>query len=122
MGRDAEEEGGKQGRQALAAPGTWAASSLRSAVSSLAESGLDYYPPSQYLLPVLEQDGAQNSQDSTDGPADRFSREEVEWQVRFACPLAPGEQALGIGGLLRAAAHRVLHQTKIRLHQTGVLG
>ncbi|XP_070286723.1 E3 ubiquitin-protein ligase LRSAM1 isoform X1 [Myotis yumanensis] len=48
------------------------------------ESGLDYYPPSQYLLPVLEQDGAQNSQDSPDGPADRFSREEVEWQNRFS--------------------------------------
>ncbi|XP_006768604.1 PREDICTED: E3 ubiquitin-protein ligase LRSAM1 isoform X2 [Myotis davidii] len=48
------------------------------------ESGLDYYPPSQYLLPVLEQDGAQNSQDSPDGPADRFSKEEVEWQNRFS--------------------------------------
>lgn len=69
-----------------------------SAVSSLAESGLEYYPPSQYLLPVLEQDGAQNSQDSPDGPADRLSREEVEWQVRCACPLAPGERALVTGG------------------------
>lgn len=46
------------------------------------ESGLDYYPPSQYLLPVLEQDGAENTQDSPDGPASRFSREEAEWQVR----------------------------------------
>uniref|UniRef100_A0A9L0TSW9 E3 ubiquitin-protein ligase LRSAM1 n=1 Tax=Equus caballus TaxID=9796 RepID=A0A9L0TSW9_HORSE len=44
------------------------------------ESGLEYYPPSQYLLPVLEQDGAENSRDSPDGPTDRFSREEVEWQ------------------------------------------
>ncbi|XP_016019193.2 E3 ubiquitin-protein ligase LRSAM1 isoform X1 [Rousettus aegyptiacus] len=48
------------------------------------ESGLEYYPPSQYLLPVLEQDGAETSQDSPDGPTDRFSREEVEWQNRFA--------------------------------------
>uniref|UniRef100_A0A8C0X8I1 E3 ubiquitin-protein ligase LRSAM1 n=1 Tax=Castor canadensis TaxID=51338 RepID=A0A8C0X8I1_CASCN len=48
------------------------------------ESGLDFYPPSQYLLPVLEQDGAENSQDSPDGPRDRFSREEVEWQNRFS--------------------------------------
>ncbi|XP_037653929.1 E3 ubiquitin-protein ligase LRSAM1 isoform X2 [Choloepus didactylus] len=48
------------------------------------ESGLDYYPPSQYLLPVLEQDGAENPQDSPDGPTDRFSREEVEWQNRFS--------------------------------------
>ncbi|XP_034350660.1 E3 ubiquitin-protein ligase LRSAM1 isoform X2 [Arvicanthis niloticus] len=48
------------------------------------ESGLDYYPPSQYLLPVLEQDGAENSQDSPDGPTSRFSREEAEWQNRFS--------------------------------------
>ncbi|ELK07213.1 E3 ubiquitin-protein ligase LRSAM1 [Pteropus alecto] len=48
------------------------------------ESGLEYYPPSQYLLPVLEQDGAETSQDSPDGPTDRFSREEVEWQNRFS--------------------------------------
>ncbi|XP_036769766.2 E3 ubiquitin-protein ligase LRSAM1 isoform X5 [Manis pentadactyla] len=48
------------------------------------ESGLEYYPPSQYLLPVLEQEGAENSQDSPDGPSDRFSREEVEWQNRFS--------------------------------------
>uniref|UniRef100_A0A5F9CYM1 Leucine rich repeat and sterile alpha motif containing 1 n=1 Tax=Oryctolagus cuniculus TaxID=9986 RepID=A0A5F9CYM1_RABIT len=50
------------------------------------ESGLEYYPPSQYLLPVLEQDGAgaEPSRDSPDGPADRWSREEVEWQNRFS--------------------------------------
>ncbi|XP_052038178.1 E3 ubiquitin-protein ligase LRSAM1 [Apodemus sylvaticus] len=48
------------------------------------ESGLDYYPPSQYLLPVLEQDGAESSQDSPDGPTSRFSREEAEWQNRFS--------------------------------------
>lgn len=116
-----KKEGGKGSRRwPLQVPGlpppSW------SAVSSLAESGLEYYPPSQYLLPVLEQDGAQNSQDSPDGPSDRFSREEVEWQVRCACLLAPGERALGIGGMLRAGAHRLLHQTKIRLHQTGMLG
>ena len=51
---------------------------------SLAESGLEYYPPSQYLLPVLEQDGAENSLDSPDGPTDRLCREEEEWQVRHA--------------------------------------
>lgn len=49
---------------------------------SLAASGLEYYPPSQYLLPVLEQDGAENSRDSPSGPTDRFSSEEVDWQVR----------------------------------------
>ncbi|XP_036710306.1 E3 ubiquitin-protein ligase LRSAM1 isoform X2 [Balaenoptera musculus] len=47
-------------------------------------SGLEYYPPSQYLLPVLEQDGAENSRDSPNGPTDRFSSEEVEWQNRFS--------------------------------------
>ncbi|XP_055964755.1 E3 ubiquitin-protein ligase LRSAM1 isoform X2 [Sorex fumeus] len=48
------------------------------------ESGLDYYPPSQYLLPVLEQDGAENSRDSPDGPMARFSQEELEWQNRLS--------------------------------------
>ncbi|XP_032274242.1 E3 ubiquitin-protein ligase LRSAM1 isoform X3 [Phoca vitulina] len=48
------------------------------------ESGLEYYPPSQYLLPVLEQDRADTSRNSPDGPTDRFSREEVEWQNRFS--------------------------------------
>ncbi|XP_073872599.1 E3 ubiquitin-protein ligase LRSAM1 isoform X9 [Macaca fascicularis] len=48
------------------------------------ESGLEYYPPSQYLLPVLERDGTENSRDSPDGPTDRFSREELEWQNRFS--------------------------------------
>uniref|UniRef100_A0A8D2JH17 E3 ubiquitin-protein ligase LRSAM1 n=1 Tax=Sciurus vulgaris TaxID=55149 RepID=A0A8D2JH17_SCIVU len=48
------------------------------------ESGLDYYPPSQYLLPVLERDGAENPRDNPDGPTDRLSREEVEWQNRFS--------------------------------------
>ncbi|XP_021547401.1 E3 ubiquitin-protein ligase LRSAM1 isoform X2 [Neomonachus schauinslandi] len=48
------------------------------------ESGLEYYPPSQYLLPVLEQDRAYTSRNSPDGPTDRFSREEVEWQNRFS--------------------------------------
>uniref|UniRef100_A0A8C2RML4 RING-type domain-containing protein n=1 Tax=Capra hircus TaxID=9925 RepID=A0A8C2RML4_CAPHI len=43
-----------------------------------------YYPPSQYLLPVLEQDGAENSLDSPDGPTDRLCREEEEWQNRFS--------------------------------------
>ncbi|XP_008823250.1 E3 ubiquitin-protein ligase LRSAM1 [Nannospalax galili] len=48
------------------------------------ESGLEYYPPSQYLLPVLEQDGAENSRDSPDGPTDSFSKNEAEWQNRFS--------------------------------------
>ncbi|XP_045878852.1 E3 ubiquitin-protein ligase LRSAM1 [Meles meles] len=48
------------------------------------ESGLEYYPPSQYLLPVLEQDGADTPRDSPDGPSDRLCREEVEWQNRFS--------------------------------------
>ncbi|KAM6170384.1 E3 ubiquitin-protein ligase LRSAM1 isoform 2-T2 [Rhynchocyon petersi] len=48
------------------------------------ESGLEYYPPSQYLLPVLEQDGAENSRDHPDGSTDRLSREELEWQNRFS--------------------------------------
>ncbi|XP_032164292.1 E3 ubiquitin-protein ligase LRSAM1 isoform X2 [Mustela erminea] len=48
------------------------------------ESGLEYYPPSQYLLPVLEQDRGDTPRDSPDGPSDRLCREEVEWQNRFS--------------------------------------
>ncbi|XP_022357279.1 E3 ubiquitin-protein ligase LRSAM1 isoform X2 [Enhydra lutris kenyoni] len=48
------------------------------------ESGLEYYPPSQYLLPVLEQDGGDTPRDSPDGPSNRLCREEVEWQNRFS--------------------------------------
>lgn len=48
------------------------------------ELGLDYYPPSQYLLPVLEQDGADSSRDCPDGPMARFSQEEFEWQNKLS--------------------------------------
>lgn len=36
--------------------------------------GLEYCPPSQYLLPVLEHDGTKQEEDCVDG-------EEVAWQV-----------------------------------------
>lgn len=38
------------------------------------EMGLDYCPPSQYLLPVLEHDGGKQEVDCVDG-------EEIAWQV-----------------------------------------
>lgn len=38
------------------------------------EMGLEYCPPSQYLLPVLEHDGTKQEVDCVDG-------EEVAWQV-----------------------------------------
>ncbi|KAJ8386712.1 hypothetical protein AAFF_G00166610 [Aldrovandia affinis] len=40
------------------------------------ELGLEYCPPSQYLLPVLESDGCAQSEDCIDG-------EEVAWQSKF---------------------------------------
>lgn len=88
-------------------------------MSSLAESGLEYYPPSQYLLPVLEQDGGDTPRDSPDGPSDRLCREEVEWQVRRTWLLTgvgvcvPGTWSLG--GVFRAAGPEFLHQTRIHL-------
>ncbi|XP_038601305.1 E3 ubiquitin-protein ligase LRSAM1 isoform X2 [Tachyglossus aculeatus] len=48
------------------------------------ESGLEYYPPSQYLLPLLERDGEELSIESTDGLTSRFAREETEWQNKFS--------------------------------------
>ncbi|XP_044520012.1 E3 ubiquitin-protein ligase LRSAM1 isoform X4 [Gracilinanus agilis] len=47
------------------------------------ESGLEYYPPSQFLLPVLERDGGETSVDSTDGSVCSYVREETEWQTKF---------------------------------------
>lgn len=38
------------------------------------EMGLEYCPPSQYLLPVLEHDGTKPDEDCVDG-------EEMSWQV-----------------------------------------
>ncbi|XP_043094923.1 E3 ubiquitin-protein ligase LRSAM1 isoform X2 [Puntigrus tetrazona] len=40
------------------------------------EMGLEYCPPSQYLLPVLEHDGGKEEEDSVDG-------EEMAWQSKF---------------------------------------
>ncbi|XP_043839066.1 E3 ubiquitin-protein ligase LRSAM1 isoform X3 [Dromiciops gliroides] len=47
------------------------------------ECGLEYYPPSQFLLPVLERDGGETSVDSTDGLICSYVREETEWQNKF---------------------------------------
>ncbi|XP_074149789.1 E3 ubiquitin-protein ligase LRSAM1 isoform X5 [Sminthopsis crassicaudata] len=47
------------------------------------ECGLEYYPPSQYLLPVLERDGGETSVDSTDGLICSYVKEEIEWQNKF---------------------------------------
>ncbi|XP_074067215.1 E3 ubiquitin-protein ligase LRSAM1 isoform X2 [Macrotis lagotis] len=47
------------------------------------ESGLEYYPPSQFLLPVLERDGGETSVDSTDGSICSYVKEETEWQNKF---------------------------------------
>lgn len=40
------------------------------------EMGLEYCPPSQYLLPVLEHDGAKPDEDCVDG-------EEMSWQIKY---------------------------------------
>ncbi|KAI2664646.1 E3 ubiquitin-protein ligase LRSAM1 [Labeo rohita] len=40
------------------------------------EMGLEYCPPSQYLLPVLEHDGGKQEVDCVDG-------EEIAWQIKF---------------------------------------
>lgn len=100
---DAGEEGrGWRGQELTALHAEAVSSVLVSLCPSLAALGLEYYPPSQYLLPVLEQDGTKTSQDSPDGPSDRFCREEVERQVRPSCLLACGvgvcTGAPGLGG------------------------
>ncbi|NXW35389.1 LRSM1 ligase, partial [Phaetusa simplex] len=47
------------------------------------ECGIAYYPPSQYLLPVLENDGGGTSVDGVDRAAHKYLEEESEWQNKF---------------------------------------
>ncbi|NXD02733.1 LRSM1 ligase, partial [Certhia familiaris] len=44
------------------------------------ECGIEYYPPSQYLLPTLESDGAGTSVDGVDRTLEKYLEEESEWQ------------------------------------------
>uniref|UniRef100_A0A8C5RSE5 Leucine rich repeat and sterile alpha motif containing 1 n=1 Tax=Laticauda laticaudata TaxID=8630 RepID=A0A8C5RSE5_LATLA len=45
--------------------------------------GMEYNPPSQYLLPVLESDGGEISADGIRRTAGKYMEEEAEWQNRF---------------------------------------
>ncbi|XP_070811604.1 E3 ubiquitin-protein ligase LRSAM1 [Pituophis catenifer annectens] len=45
--------------------------------------GIEYNPPSQYLLPVLESDGGEISADGIRRTAGKYMEEEAEWQNRF---------------------------------------
>ncbi|XP_074464373.1 E3 ubiquitin-protein ligase LRSAM1 isoform X2 [Larus michahellis] len=47
------------------------------------ECGIAYYPPSQYLLPVLENDGGGTSVDGVDRAVHKYLEEESEWQNKF---------------------------------------
>nr|XP_009939405.1 PREDICTED: E3 ubiquitin-protein ligase LRSAM1 [Opisthocomus hoazin] len=47
------------------------------------ECGIAYYPPSQYLLPVLESDGGGTSVDGVDKAVHKYLEEESKWQNRF---------------------------------------
>ncbi|XP_026567997.1 E3 ubiquitin-protein ligase LRSAM1 [Pseudonaja textilis] len=45
--------------------------------------GMEYKPPSQYLLPVLESDGGEISADGIRRTPGKYLEEEAEWQNRF---------------------------------------
>ncbi|XP_059571446.1 E3 ubiquitin-protein ligase LRSAM1 isoform X4 [Alligator mississippiensis] len=47
------------------------------------ESGIEYSPPSQYLLPVLESDGGETSVDGVDQTTCKYMEEEGKWQNKF---------------------------------------
>ncbi|NWH47359.1 LRSM1 ligase, partial [Fregata magnificens] len=47
------------------------------------ECGIAYYPPSQYLLPVLESDGGGTSVDGVDRAVHKYLEEENKWQNKF---------------------------------------
>ncbi|NXY34709.1 LRSM1 ligase, partial [Pomatorhinus ruficollis] len=58
------------------------------------ECGIAYYPPSQYLLPVLESDGGGTSVDGVDRTVEKYLEEESEWQVRLPCTRRLGERKM----------------------------
>ncbi|XP_053229022.1 E3 ubiquitin-protein ligase LRSAM1-like [Podarcis raffonei] len=45
------------------------------------ELGIEYNPPSQYLLPVLERDGGEISVDGVGRMVMKYAENEAEWQV-----------------------------------------
>ncbi|XP_063172421.1 E3 ubiquitin-protein ligase LRSAM1 isoform X2 [Candoia aspera] len=45
--------------------------------------GIEYNPPSQYLLPVLESDGGEIPADRVWRPAGKYMEDEAEWQSKF---------------------------------------
>ncbi|XP_074871593.1 E3 ubiquitin-protein ligase LRSAM1 isoform X2 [Carettochelys insculpta] len=47
------------------------------------ESGIQYCPPSQYLLPVLESDGGETSVDGVNRVVHKYVEEESKWQNKF---------------------------------------
>uniref|UniRef100_UPI00398E353C E3 ubiquitin-protein ligase LRSAM1 isoform X2 n=1 Tax=Pristiophorus japonicus TaxID=55135 RepID=UPI00398E353C len=47
------------------------------------ELGIEYVPPSQYLLPVLESDGRAPESDDVDGTFRQQVQEAAEWQSKF---------------------------------------
>ncbi|XP_074968517.1 E3 ubiquitin-protein ligase LRSAM1 isoform X2 [Phalacrocorax aristotelis] len=47
------------------------------------ECGIAYYPPSQYVLPVLESDGGGTSVDRVDRAVHKYLEEESKWQNKF---------------------------------------
>ncbi|XP_015278585.1 PREDICTED: E3 ubiquitin-protein ligase LRSAM1 [Gekko japonicus] len=47
------------------------------------ESGIEYNPPSQYLLPVLESDGGETSVDGISRTVCKYANNEAEWQNKF---------------------------------------
>ncbi|XP_067417655.1 E3 ubiquitin-protein ligase LRSAM1 isoform X2 [Emydura macquarii macquarii] len=47
------------------------------------ECGIEYCPPSQYLLPVLESDGGETSVDGVDRSVHKYMEEENKWQNKF---------------------------------------
>ncbi|XP_020656570.3 E3 ubiquitin-protein ligase LRSAM1 isoform X4 [Pogona vitticeps] len=47
------------------------------------EVGIEYNPPSQYLLPVLESDGGETSVDGADKTLQKYAENEAQWQNKF---------------------------------------
>lgn len=61
---------------------------------------MEYSPPSQFLLPVLERDGGETSVDAVGRAACQYADSEAEWQVRARewrlCPVSGTPRALPV--------------------------
>ncbi|XP_075572504.1 E3 ubiquitin-protein ligase LRSAM1 isoform X2 [Pelecanus crispus] len=82
------------------------------------ECGIAYYPPSQYLLPVLESDGRGTSVDGVDRAVHKYLEEESEWQEKKMQEKLEFERRLNMGQREHALLVQQINSQKDEILQT----